>query len=324
MNKPRIIVFLIVCRLACASAVSAAGLDDILGNLGCIDIHGLPRLSLEIADQYDVGELAALGFEFKLRLTTVLRQGRTAGTEWSLPGLQTYARIDAQGDVIWLTTSGQTVRFRKKGSGYAGGKNGETVKVTPESNTIEITTPASVKWRYRNGFLESIDYRKNTYPVTTDRGTILSISKKILNREIPLLKCAYSARNGLEELEFYGGRKCRLLWSAEHNLTAVDDPKGRRFDFEYDDSLLTCWTKANGPRNELKWLHLDYVRETAFQTPPVLLREDASHVYSWDKGRGVDIVKVYDKTGTFVSKTTIGAAGVRQTTPKEKIAYMFE
>jgi len=322
MNKPRIILFLIVCRLACASAVSAAGLDDILGNLGGIDTHGLPRLSLEIADQYDAGDLAALGFEFKLRLNTVLRQGRTAGTEWNLPCLQTCVHTDAQGTVIWLTTNGQTVRFRKKGKDYSKGNDGTTVKVTPESNTMEITTPASVKWRYLNGFLVSIEYRNNNYPVTTDRGTILSISKKILNREIPLLKCAYSARNGLEEMEFYGGRKYRLLWSADHNLTAVDDPKGRRFDFEYAGSLLTCWTKAGGPRNELKWWHFDYVRETAFQTPPVLLREDASYVYGWDKRSGMNIVKVYNKAGALVSETKIGTTRIEQSTRSGKVWYI--
>jgi len=146
-----------------------------------------------------------------------------------------------------------------------------------------------------------------------------------MNREISLLKCAYSKQGDLEELEFIGGKKYRFQWSAAHALTAIDAPKGRLFNFEYTDSLLTCWTKTTGPRNELKWqYYLDNVRTTAFQTPPVLLREDASHVYSWDKGRGVDIVKVYDKTGALVSKTTIGAAGVEQTTPKEKIAYMFE
>jgi len=229
MTKLRITLFFIGCCLGCARAYSADELEKITGNMGGIGLNGLPALSFEIADRYDAGDLAALGFEFKLTHKVVLRQGRTAKTEWSLPCLQTCAYIDARGDVIWLATSGQTVRFRKRGDDYVRGNNGAVVKVTPESNTIEITTPASVRWRYRNGFLESIGTRPYDYSVTTDRGTILSISKKILNREVPLLKCAYSARNGLEELEFFGGRKYRMLWSADHTLMAIDDPKGRRF-----------------------------------------------------------------------------------------------
>ena len=103
---------------------------------------------------------------------------------------------------------------------------------------------------------------------------------------------------------------------------AIDGPEGRRFDFEYTDSLLTCWTKANGPRNELKWqYYLDNVRTTAFQTPPVLLREDALYVYSWDKSGSVDIVKIYDKAGNLLSETRIGSTGVAQTTPSGKIKH---
>jgi hypothetical protein len=323
-------LFSILFCLGCASAQSAtvADLVKITGNMGGIGLNGLPKLSFEIADQYDARELAALGFDFKLTHQTKLRHGRTAKTEWSLPCLQTCAYIDTGGDVMWLTTSGQIVRFRKTEHGYARNKNGAVVKVTPESNTVEITTPApaSIKWRYRNGFLENIDNQKYNYSVVTDRGTILSISKTILNREIPLLKCAYSARNGLEELEFHGGRKYRLLWAADHTLMAVDDTKGRRFDFEYANSLLTCWTKASGPRNELKWRHLDYVRETAFQIPPVLLREDAScsYVYALNKWGNVTGVKIHDKAGTLVSDTRIGTTGMEQVAPRGKTRRIFK
>ena len=121
----------------------------------------------------------------------------------------------------------------------------------------------------------------------------------------------------MEELEFAGGEKYRLKWSANRDLLAVDDPEGRRFDFEYTNSLLACWTKASGPRNDLKWLHLDYVRETAFQIPPVLLREDAScsYVCSLDKWGYVYDIKTYNKAGILLSKTIIGESSVEQTTP---------
>jgi len=202
----------------------------------------------------------------------VLRHGRTAKTEWRLPCPQTYAHIDAQGDAVWLTPSGRAVRFRKQEQGYASGNNGAAVAVSPDGNVIEITTQASIKWRYRNGFLESISSRMGFYSVTTDRETIFSISKKILNREVFLLQCIYSKPGDLVELEFAGGRKYRLLWADNHDLRAVDGPEGRRFDFEYVNSLLSCWTGANGSRNELKWqYYLDNVRSTAFQIPPVLL-----------------------------------------------------
>jgi len=326
MKKLRITLFSILCFLGCASAHSATELEKIMANMGGIDLKGLPKLSLEMVDRYDLGELAALEFEFTLTHKTVLRHGRTAKTEWSINNLQTCVYIDARGDVIWRTTRGQTVRFHKKGTAYAKSINGTAVNVVPESNTVEITTPASVTWRYRNGFLESIDYRKNNYSVTTDRGTILSISKKILNREMPLLKCVYSARNGLEELEFYGGRKYRLSWSAGHDLLAIDAPKGRQLHFEYVDSLLTCWTRENGPCNELKWQRLDYIRETAFQIPPVLLREDASHLYEYklDKWGGVINVKTHDKSGALVSETDIKTTSIEQATPNEKIKYIFK
>lgn len=325
-TKLHTILFLIFCGLGCAGAYSATNLEKILGNMGSIGMNGLPKLSFEIVDRYDAGELAPLGFGFKLTHQAVLRHGRTAKSEWSLPCLQTCAYIDAKGDVSWLTLSGPTVRFHKKENGYASSNNVATVKVLPENDTIEITTRALTKWRYRSGFLENISSRSGDYTVTTDHGTILSISKKILNKEVPLLKCAYSKQGDLEEMEFFEGRKYRLRWSAEHSLTSIDGPDGRRFDFEYANSLLTCWTKANGPRNELKWRHLDYVRETAFQIPPVLLREDASYSYAYelDKWGVVNTVKIYDKAGTLVSKTRIGATGIEQTSPNGKIEHSFK
>ena len=273
MNKLHLTLFFIGCCLGCVSAHAATALEKIPGNMGGIGPDGLPRLSFDIVDSQDAGELGALGFGFKLTHQTKLRHGKTAATEWSLSGLQTCSYIDPQGDVIWRTPGGQAVRFRRKESGYASGNNGAAVTVSPDGGVIEVTTAASIKWRYREGFLEGISSRMGSYSVTTDREAILSISKKILNREISLLKCAYSKQGDLEELEFAGGRKYRLQWSANHDLLAVDGPDGRRFGFEYADSLLACWTKADGPRNELKWQRLDYVRETAFQIPPVLLRD---------------------------------------------------
>jgi len=316
------------CCLGCASAYSApaADFEKILGNMGNIGFDGLPRLSFEMVDPPDAGELASLGFGFRLTHQTVLRHGRTAGSRWNLSGLQTCAYSDTQGDIVWLTTSGQTVRFRKSERGYASGNNNATVTVSPDGNLIEITTQASVKWRYRDGFLESITSGRGSYAVTTDRETILSISKKILNREIVLLKCSHSKQGFLNELEFAGGKKYRLQWSANHDLLAIDGPEGRRFDFEYANSLLTCWTQANGPRNELKWRHLDYIRETAFQIPPVLLREDASYSYEYklDKFGRVEFVIIHDKSGALVSETKMGTTGVEQTAPNGKLKHKFK
>jgi len=325
-NLARLVAVIASCFLGCASALAATATDmgKILDNMGNVGLNGLPKLSYEIVDRADVGELASLGFGFKLTHNAVLRHGRTARTEWSLPCPRTSAYVDAQGTVTWLTTTGQTVRFQKDENGYSSGVNSATVNVMPESNIIEITTRASVKWRYRNGFLESISNRRGNYSVTTEHGTILSISKVVLSREVPLLKCTYSKQGDLEELEFAEGRKYRLQWSSVHDLLAVDGPEGRRFDFEYVNSLLSCWTQAGGSRNELKWqYHLENVRTTAFQTPPVLLREDASYVYDWNKGDSVDILKIYDKAGNLLSETKIGSRGVEQTTPNGKITHSF-
>ena len=326
MNKLRITLFFILCCLGCASAYPATNFEKILGNMGGIGLDGLPRLSFEIVDRQDFSELAVLGFGFELAHNAVLSQGRTAKTEWTLPCPQTYAHIDTQGDAVWLTPSGRTVRFYKNSQSYTNADNGATITVSPDGNVIEITTPASIKWRYRGGFLESISSRMGQYSVTTDRETILSISKKILNREITLLKCAYSKQGFLNELEFTGGKKYRLHWSDNHDLRAVDGPEGRRFDFEYTNSLLTCWRKAEGPRNELKWQYLDYVKEIAFQIPPVLLREDASHSYACnvDKWGYVNTVKTYDKAGALLSETRIRATGVVQTTPNGEIKHSFK
>jgi hypothetical protein len=294
--------------------------------MGGIRLDGLPRLSFDIVDRQDAGELTSLGFEFELTHYTVLGQGRTAKTEWTLPCPQTYAHIDMQGDVVWLPPSGQGIRFGKTEHGYAGGNNGEAVTVSPDGNVIEITTPASIKWLYRNGFLESISSQTGYYSVTTDRETILSISKRILNREIFLLKCAYTKQGYLEALEFSAGRQYRLQWSANCDLLAVDSPKVRLFDFEYANSLLACWTKANSPRNELKWQHLNYVRETAFLIPPVLLREDSSnsYVHTLDKWGYVYEIKTYNKAGAVVSDTRIGEHGLEQTTPNGTIKHPFK
>ena len=319
-------LFVAIGFLGCANVYSATSdYAKILGNMGGVGFDGLPRLSFNIVDKQDAGELDALGFEFQLTHRIKLRQSRTAETEWSLPCPRTCAYIDTQGNIIWFPPNGQAVRFQKNGQVYDSANNGASATISPDGGMIEITTSAALKWRYRNGFLENISSRGGYYSVTTDREVILSISKRILNREIFLLKCAYSKQGDLEELEFAGGRKYWLQWTANHALAAIDNPAGRLFDFEYTNSLLTCWTKTNGPRHELKWqYYLDNVRTTAFQTPPVLLREDAAYVYSWDKSGSVDIVTIYNKVGALVSRTKIGAAGVEQTTPKGKIEYAFE
>ena len=322
-------LWLILCCLGCPIAYSAASsnLREIVGNMGGIGLDGLPRLSFEIVDRQDAGELAALGFGFKLAHRTGLGVGRTARTEWLIPCLQTCAYVEAGGDLLWLSPLGAIMRFQKNGDDYVSNTDLATAKILQKDGTIEITMRTLIKWRYRNGFLESVVNRGGNYSVKTDRGTILSISKMILNREIPLLKCAYSKQGDLEEMEFAEGRKYILQWSANHSLMSIDGPEGRRFAFEYADSLLTCWTKANGPRNELKWqYYLDNVRTTAFQTPPVLLREDASHVYRWDKDNSasVDTVKIYDRSGNLLSETQIGAAGVMQTTPNGEIIHSFK
>ena len=291
--------------------------------MGGVGFNGLPNWSFDIVDRSDAGELAALGFRFDLSHQTKLRHGRTAKTEWNLPSLRTYAYIDSQGDVVWLTTSGRTVRFSREGLGFGGDKNNASVTVSLDGKLIEVTH-YSVKWRYRDGWLESIASSRGSYFVTTDRETILSITKKILNREIILLKCVYSTQGVLTELEFASGKKYQLHWSAEHDLIAIDDPNGRRFDFEYANSLLSCWAQANGPRNVLMWRHLDYVRETAFQISPVLLREDASYTYEYklDRWGNVEIVTIHDKSGAFVSETKIGPNSVRQITPDGKTTHV--
>jgi len=288
------------CFFCCINAHSGTVPGKNPGNMGGIVANGLPNLSFDIVDPADVGELASLGFEFKMTHQTKLCHGRSARTEWSLPFLKTCAYTDTQGGVIWMSTNGQTFRFRKQEHGYAS-NNGAVANVSPDGGVIEIVTRDGIKWRHRNGFLESISSRMGFYSVATDRETILSISKKILNREISLLQCAYSKQGFLDEMEFSGGRKYHLQWSTNHDLLAIDGPGGRRVSFQYAGSLLACWTKAGGARNELKWRHLDYVRETAFQIPPVLLREDASfsYVYDLDKWGFVTNVRIYDKAGTL-------------------------
>jgi hypothetical protein len=323
MNKSCFILFFIACLLARLNAWSATSFDDIAKNLGGIDFNGLPRLSFNLADRSDIGELADLGFAFALTHRARLHHGRTARTEWIIPCLQTCAYIDADGGVTWLTTRGQMVRFPKNEHGYAASNNGANVKVMPEHNMMEITTQTLTRWRYRNGFLESFDNLRGRYTVTTNHGAILFISKTTIDRDIPLLKCVYSKRGDLEELEFAGSKKYRLQWSVDHCLMAIDGPAGRRFDFEYANSLLTCWTEADGSRNELKWWHLDQVREAAFQRPPVRLREDARFTYDWKRNDNVDIVTIHDKTGAFVSETKIGSAGLEQRTPKGILEHKY-
>jgi len=323
MNKLHTILLFIACWVGCANAYPATTLNDITKNLGGIGLNGLPQLSFDIVDRADAGELATLGFGFRLTHRTSLRSGRTAATEWLMPCLLTGVYIDGQGDIMWLTTSGQITRFRKNEQGYAN-SGYASAKVDTETGTVEITTRTSTTWRYKNGFLEAIISRGVVYAVETDHGTILSISRVVQDRKVSILKCAYYMQGDLQSLIFAKGRIYRFQWSADHSLLSIDGSEGRLFDFEYTDSLLTCWTKANSPRNELKWqYYLDNVRTTAFQTPPVLLREDASYEYRWDKGGIVDIVKVYNKDEDLLSETKIGDGGIEQTVA-DGTKYIFK
>jgi NOL1/NOP2/fmu family ribosome biogenesis protein len=309
------------CFLAFPSAWPASAYNEIAKNMGGITFNGLPKLSFDFVDRADIGELSSLGFRFRLMHRVRLHHGRTARTEWEIPSLQTCAHIDAQGDVSWLTLTGRVVRFRKTEHGYAGMDDGVSVKVMQEDNVVEITTKAAFKWRYRGGYVESVSNWRGEYTFTTDRGTILTISKKTQNRTVMLLTCAYSKQGHLEGLEFGNGGKYRFQWADDNSLSAVKNQAGNLMEFEYADSLLSSWKRAYESRHGLRWQYFDHAREVARQQPPVYLCEDSRYTYKWTRGEGVRTVTIHDKNGVFVSETTIGATGLEQRTPKGRIKH---
>jgi hypothetical protein len=324
MNKPGILLFACAwcCVSLCASASARSPLMEIMENLGNIGMDGHPNLSFDIADASEVSDLARLGFAFKLVHRVAANHGRSARTEWQIPCLRTAVHLDGKGNLIWIAPSGRTVRFRKLEDGFAKGNDGSEAKA-PGENEIEITTSSQTRWKYRNGFIETITDWKGIHVFTTDRESILSIARKGHDRDDPVLEVLYTDKGLLSGLRLPGGKTSRFRWSPEHRLLGVDGSSGMKLDFEYENTLLTGWRLADGPLNTLKWKRLESMRLVAFQRPPVLLAEDSFYHYEWSRHDGIDILVIRRKTGSFLSETRFGPAGMEQRTPYGTTKFSF-
>jgi hypothetical protein len=321
MNKPGILLF--VCAWCCVSLCASARppLMEIMENLGNIGTDGHPNLSFDIVDASEVSDLARLGFAFKLVHRVAAGHGHSARTEWQIPCLRTTVHLDGKGDLIWIAPSGRAVRFRKFEDGFAKGNDGSEAKASGE-NEIEITTSSSAKWKYRDGFIETVSDWKGSYVFTTDRESILSIARKTRDRDDPILEVLYTDKGLLSGLGLPGGKTSRFHWSPDHRLLGVEGFAGK-LDFEYENALLASWRLADGPLNTLKWKRLESMRLVAFQKPPVLLAEDSFYNYEWNRRDGIDILVIRRKTGSFLSETRFGPAGMEQRTPYGTTKFPF-
>jgi hypothetical protein len=295
---------------------------EILNNLGNIGTNGQPNLSFDIIETSEVSDLARLGFAFKLVHRVSAGHGQSAITEWQIPCLRTTVHLDGKGDLIWIAPSGRTVQFRKLEDGFAKGNDGSEAKATGEDG-IEITTSPPARWKYRDGFIETISDWKGSYVFTTDRESILSIARKTRDRDDPILEMLYTDKGLLSGLRLPGGRTSRFRWSPDHRLLGVDGSAGVTLDFEYENALLIGWRLADGPLHTLKWKRLESVRLIAFQRPPVLLSEDSFYSYEWDRRGGTDILVIRRKTGSFLSETRFGPTGMEQRTSYGVTKFSF-
>jgi len=299
-----------------------AGMTDIKANLGNVGTNGQPNLSFDFVNHPDADEIQKLGFTFKLLHQVSLIHGGKARTDWRIPALKTAVYFDWQGDLIWLQPSGRLVRFRKTDAGFSKGSDGSMVKVLSDNNDVEITTARAAKWFFREGFVEFVQAGRNLYSFKTNRETILTISRRGPDR--PLLEVHYSDAGQLADLIFSDGRKCSFQWSPDNCLQRVYGDVGRRIDFEYDNRLLKSWRMDEGSSQEIKWQSFGSMLRLVLGRPPVMLGEDSSFEYQWERKESLVILNIFKKSGEWVSRTYFSTLGVIQQTPHETLSHSFK
>ena len=302
----------------------ADSLADILANLGNVGTNGLPRLSFDLVEHPLATELGRLGFAFKLSHQVVLAHGKKTVSEWRISGLRTAVYIDGHGDLTWLHPDGRMLKFPISEPGFSSGRDGSSVNVSPDGGMVEITMMRSAIWRYKNGFIESLEAGGRKYYFKTDRETILAISTGGASGGKPLLEINYSNTGFLSEMAFADGKKRLFQWTPDHCLQHIAGDAGPELAFDYDDRLLKSWRKNDGPLNELKWLPAETSFRLATGAPLVLLAEDSLYTYRWRHEGGVDILDVCRKFGARVSRTRLGSRGIVQETPYETLRFVYK
>ncbi len=298
---------------AAAGVEQRVARSEILSGMGNVDLSGLPRLSL---DPGGVPELSKLGFYFRLMHKIQIGSDQNARSEWTVSGLRTCVYFEPQGDLIWMKPNGQNVRFPRQGAKFGNGNDGSSAGIF-EAGVIEIKTRQSSLWRYKDGFVESVDDAQlGTFSIASDRESILQILKRKNNASIAVMRAEYSETGMLQRMVFSGGRVCSFEWDGMHRLLSVENLSGARTRFEYDGALLIRWSKSDGFSDAYSWkARADAARGIALGRAPVVLGADGSFRYEYARKGNVNIVRVRTADGTFVSETSSGPGGLMQKTP---------
>ena len=341
MNKHHTILFawLFCTAFPATSFAREVDMTNILANLGNVGIDGQPNLSFDIVDNPDAAELKRLGFSFKLSHQVCLAHGVQARTGWWMPALKTAVYLDGQGNLAWLRPDGRTVRYQKADGGFDKGNDGSTVMVSSDGNDVEIFTARGARWLFKRGFANFVQSGENAYDFKTDRETILAIvkvagascSQNIREQDAPatlpgkpLLEIKYSNTGQLAELIFSHGQKYTFQWTPDGCLQSAYNDTGRHFDFEYDNGLLKSYHTDDVTLRQFKWAPFESALRRVLGRPPVMLGEDSSFQYHWERKESLIILNIFRKSGGWISRTCFSSKGVTQQTPHETLRHDFK
>lgn len=287
--------------------------SEILSSMGNVDLNGFPRLSLDLGG---APELSKLGFYFRLMHKVRIGSDQSAHSEWIVSGLRTCVYLEPKGDLVWIKPNGQNVRYPRQDARLGKAGDGSSVGVF-EAGVIEMTTPQGSLWRYKDGFLESIeDARLGTLSIASDRECILQISRRKNNTAGVIMRAEYSESGMLQRIVFPGGRTCRFEWDDAYRLLGVENTSGVRTRFEYNGALLARWSKSDGFSGAYSWKNrADAAQGIALGRAPVVLGADGFFRYEYARKGNASIVRVYTADGAFVSETSSGPGGLMQKTP---------
>lgn len=274
------------CFLAVASYSSGEQIsqskyeDNLVKNLGSIDLEGLPRVELVLDDLWS----RIFGYAFSIR-HVVKEDSRGRGySSWEFTGLQTYLVYSGRDSLEWKPLWGEEMIFEKIGSG----------KVFRADHGVEVRFQGGNNYRIRepNGFAsiyqdgELIRYEHPFWGnLECDMdGPWLLRAQWEDGKE--LIRVLYSGTGRPTKMEF-SKKVYRFQWAGEVQLSSFENDDGKVTDFEYENQMLrSIKDPSNGVDRKFEWgANRNFGKGNSRWVHPVYLKHDGDSSYDYSISR---------------------------------------
>ena len=321
MRRFTLLVPLLVCMAMSRVAAQGASISEqMVRNLGNVDLWGLPGLRFDLGT---TAELRRLGFEFIVTHNVTPSHDRGVRSAWKITGLRTCIWQDKNGNLIWSRPNGQELVFLKKNA-YKNPASGWSAQIAANDKTrVKFSSATSgQEWHYAKGWLDRIsDPVAGTVVFSTDRETILNVTRQDkAGNEQQILKIEHDDSGNVTGLIFPAQRRNVLSWTENHCLAKIEGINCGLISFQYDDALLKSWHADNGDGNTYAWgIRNNPEKNISFVDPPIMLVEDKDFTYEYGTRVGINHIIVRSKTRGFVSETRMTIRGLVQILPDKTI-----